>query len=247
MQEETIEAMPPPLHPGETSLFLDFDGTLVVLANQPDEVVVSPRLKSLLSLVAARLSGRIAIVSGRSVAQLDQLLGATASELALVGSHGAEIRTTGAKIVAPERPPSLKDAEAVFKATFAAKSGVIIEVKSLGVAIHYRLDPLAGEAAALAAEDFCSRTGLELQKGKMMVEVRMPGYDKGSGIAALMSTAPFQGHMPIFVGDDVTDEAGFAWCEASGGAGVLVGPPRATAARYSLPDVAAVHSWLEQA
>jgi trehalose 6-phosphate phosphatase len=78
----------------------------------------------------------------------------------------------------------------------------------------------------------------------MMVELRATGHDKGSGIAALMDTAPFGGRDPIFLGDDDTDEPGFAWCEAAGGFGVLVGPPRTTGARYRLPDVSAVHSWL---
>lgn len=235
---------PPFVRPSDLSLFLDFDGTLVELADRPDAVSADPDLTSLLERLADRLDGRVAIVSGRSVAQLDGMLGPVAGRMALVGSHGTEVRIAGSAVVAPERDPALMKAEELFAATFAGDHGVIVEVKSLGVAIHYRLAPSAGPHARRLAEDWGSRHGLLVQEGKMMVELRTPGQDKGGGIAALMGDAPFGGRRPVFFGDDVTDEPGFAEVEAGGGFGVLVGAPRPTEARFGLPDIAAVHAWL---
>ena len=226
------------------SLFLDFDGTLVDLAERPDEVKVSPELAELLERLGVRFDGRIAIVSGRSIAQLQGFFGPLSERLAMVGSHGAEVRAPGSQAVAPEVPLAFRDAEQSFADAFKEKEGVLIEAKTLGVAIHYRLDPSAESEAQRLAEAFASKHGLELQKGKMMVEVRTAGHDKGSGIGALMAEPPFDSSVPVFLGDDVTDEAGFGRCAEMGGFGILVGTPRPTAARYWLPDVPAVHEWL---
>ena len=240
----TPRSLPPLIQTQDVSLFLDFDGTLVEIADRPDGVFVDPILTPLLNRVAGMLNGRLAIVSGRSVAQIDAILGPVAGQLTVVGSHGGEMRLPGSDILAPERPHALRAAESLFADAFAGETGVIVEVKSLGVAIHYRLAPSAGPRANDLAESWGARNGLLVQKGKMMVELRVTGHDKGSGIAALMDLAPFGAHDPVFVGDDETDEPGFAWCESAGGFGVLVGPPHPTAARYQLPDVAAVHGWL---
>lgn len=243
-QPSRLAAAPPAVDPGRTSLFLDFDGTLVDLAERPEAVKVSSGLSALLERLSARFEGRIAVVSGRSIQQLDGFFGPLSASLALVGSHGAEVRTVGSGVVAAEPPGSLKEAEHLFTRAFSGNDGVLIEVKTLGVAIHYRLDESVEAAAVRLAEDFAAKHGLELQRGKMMVEVRTAGHDKGSGIAALMEMPPFEGSVPIFLGDDLTDEPGFRCCAQMGGAGVLVGELRATEAQYHLPGVAAVHEWL---
>lgn len=235
---------PPPVRPSETSLFLDFDGTLVHLADRPDAVIVDAKLDGLLDALIGRFAGRVAVVSGRSIAQIEMLLGVSASKLALVGSHGAEVRPFGVATNAVKRPRSLREAEMLFTTSFAENPRVLIEVKTLGVAIHYRLDPLVEAEANGLAEAFAAAHGLHVQKGKMMVELRAPGQDKGDGIAELMKLDPFRGFAPVFVGDDVTDEPGFARCREMGGFGVLVGSSRPTAAEYRLDDVAAVHAWL---
>lgn len=229
---------------GQVSLFLDFDGTLVELAERPDEVKVSPELAELLERLGVKFHGRIAIVSGRSIAQLQGFFGPLGERLAMVGSHGAEVRAPGSKVVASEVPTAFRDAEQSFAYAFRDKEGVLIEAKTLGVAIHYRLDPSAEAEAERLAQAFASKHGLELQKGKMMVEVRTAGHDKGSGIGALMAEPPFNSSTPIFLGDDLTDEAGFRRCAELGGFGILVGTPRPTDARFWLPDVPAVHDWL---
>jgi len=241
--------LPPP--PAElldgASLFLDFDGTLVELADRPDGIAVDAGLAGLLDGLAARLSGRVVLVSGRSIDQLDGFLGGAGAALGIVGSHGAETRLAGGAIVRPERPASLDAAARLFAERFHGREGVVIEAKSLGVGLHYRLDPAAEDEAQALAKAFAAANDLHVQHGKMMVELRLPGHDKGTAIAALLDRTPFAGHAPLFVGDDLTDEPAFAVCAERGGAGILVGTARATAARYRLPDVAAVHTFLKAA
>ena len=233
---------PPPLDRRQSSLFLDFDGTLVDLAERPDAVTVSVELGNLLERLSQRLGGRVALVSGRSLAQLDSFLSPWSQSVAMVGSHGAELRAPGAVLVATEPPAALALASREFADAFAGRPGVVIEVKTLGTAVHYRLDPSAEIAAKQLAGEFAVRHGLELQEGKMMVEVRSAGHDKGSGIAALMELAPFAGSVPYFLGDDLTDEAGFEACAATwrrghSGRGPAPDQPPASVWRMSPPSI----------
>src|SRR3546814_9944493 len=134
------------------SLFLDFDGTLVDLADRPGDVAVDPALVALLDRLARRLDNRIALVSGRSVAQLDGFFGDSGKALVMIGSHGAEHRAVGGAITRPDRPQALDAAQKLIAETFAGRDGVVIEDKSLGVGVHYRLDPsIEGDACAMVA------------------------------------------------------------------------------------------------
>lgn len=238
--------LPPPLNPGCDSVLLDFDGTLVALAERPDAVVIDAALGVLLRRLARDFAGRVALVSGRSVAQLEVFVGSALAGLGVVGSHGAEVRA-GGRMAGPARPDMLDGAADVLRRAFDEVDGVIIEEKSLGVAVHYRLAPDAEPVARGLVRRIAAQTGLAVQDGKMMIELHAAGHDKGTGIAALMAVVPFAGSVPVFVGDDLTDEAGFAAVRAMGGHGVLVGAERATAARFRLDDVAAVRRWLERA
>lgn len=237
---------PPALVSAGHCLLLDFDGTLVDLAERPDAVVVDDPLLALLRCLMGTFEGRLALVSGRSTAQIADFLGDGVAGIAIVGSHGAELELSDRRIT-PSRPAALMTAEQDLVAAFAGEEGVLIEVKSLGVAVHYRLAPTNEARARQLAEQYAGLDGIVLQEGKMMVELRAGGHDKGTGIAALLEQPPFAGSTPIFVGDDVTDEAGLALVAARGGIGVLVGPERRTAARYRLKDVAAVRQWLGNA
>ncbi|WP_375402547.1 trehalose-phosphatase [uncultured Sphingomonas sp.] len=227
-------------------LVLDFDGTLVNLVDRPDAVNVDPELRALLARLAGALPGRVAIVSGRSVAQLRAMLGDAADGIALAGSHGAEIADAGrgedgCGTVTP--PPTLNIVAARMHAFAASRPGVVVEPKTLGVALHYRLAPWHEADAVAAARALAAEHGLILQHGKMMAEVRADG-DKGRAVTRLAATAGFA---PLMFGDDVTDEDGFAAAAALDGAGVLVGEPRETQAAHSLADVAAVRRWLTHA
>lgn len=234
-------APPPSQLLAGASLFLDFDGTLVNIADRPDAVSVDASLRALMTRLIARLDGRVAIISGRGAGEIDALFGGVAFPIG--GSHGAELRgVDGAKM--PDRPAALDDVATRFNGLAETIPGVLVEVKPLGVGLHYRAAPEAEAACRALAQHLAAATGLTLQEGKMVCELRASG-DKGGAIAALMAAPPFAGSRPIFLGDDVTDEPGFNAAARLGGAGVLVGPPRTTEAAYRLPDVAAVRRWLE--
>ncbi|MDF0489810.1 trehalose-phosphatase [Sphingomonas sp. H39-1-10] len=241
--DAVILPAPPPTLLESASLFLDFDGTLVDLADRPDGVSVDAGLTDLLAGLARRLDGRVAIVSGRSLAQLDALLGPVARTLALSGSHGCEHRWHGAT-ARPERPDSLDHVAEAMHAAAAGQDGVIVEEKSFGVALHYRLAPGFGAEALSLAERLAAHHDLAIQHGKMMIELRVPGSDKGVAVARLMERPDMAGTRPIFIGDDLTDEPAFVAARDSGGHAILVGEPRASAADYGLPDPAAVRAWL---
>lgn len=243
---QPVLAPPPALDPTRFSLFIDFDGTLVPLVDHPDLVRADGELIDLLQALHATFDGRVAIVSGRSIAQLDAMIGNVASALALAGSHGAEVRVDG-RLVEPERPAGLDAAIAAVRNYGAGHPEIYIEEKSHGVALHYRKAPMLEEPVHRQARAIAERTGLDLQPGKMMVELRGPGWDKGEAVAALLAEPPFAPSLPVMIGDDLTDESALRIAEEKGGMGVLVGPGRETAARHGLADVGSVRRWLWEA
>lgn len=227
------------------SLFLDFDGTLVEIAAHPRAVRVDDRLRTLLGRLTSKLDGRLAIVSGRPIVQLLEFLGP--SSMALAGSHGVELRWPDGSLTAPERPTVLSTVIQELARFQKAYSGVVIERKPFGVAIHYRGEPRAEDASRRVATSLAEAHGLVLQSGKMVFELRIPGVDKGGAVRTLLDSPGMAGTTPVFIGDDDTDEAAFVAATALGGAGILVGPPRSTAAQYRLNDVPATLAWLEAA
>jgi len=226
------------------SLFLDIDGTLLDLVDRPDLVVADAPLKALLTRLAARLDGRLAVVSGRSIAQIDHILGDVAQHIAVSGSHGSEYRWQGVS-AHPARPPALGEIAQRFAAFAAAHPGVLVEDKSFGVALHYRMAPLAEADALRLAQDLADRHGLLVQPGKMMIELRPAGGDKGTAVATLMDRPPMAGTRPVFIGDDATDEPAFVAAQALGGLAILIGSRHPTAATCALADPAALRGWLE--
>jgi len=236
---------PPQLTVGAgLSLFLDFDGTLVEIADHPQSVVVAPELPAALTELSDRLEGRLAIVSGRALATLDRML--DGAPVAMAGSHGGEFRPAGAtEVEALADPLPLPVCRALDR--FAQENGgLVFEAKPFSAAVHYR-DRL--EVAA-RLEDFAAKLaadhGLKIKHGKMVVELAMPGSDKGTAVNRFMELAPVAGTRPLFVGDDVTDEDAFAAVRRFDGGGILVGPLRQTQALWRLDGVAAVHYWLEE-
>lgn len=226
------------------ALFLDFDGTLVPLTDAPDSVVVDDELRHLLSRIRDALGGRLAIVSGRSVETLRDRFGF--ADFLLSGSHGLEFARPGEAVQAPARMADVDEAEAVFEAFVIDKPGVLVERKSLSVGLHFRQAPIWAEACRALAEQQAERSGLFLQQGKMMYELRPGGADKGSAVARLMADPLMASAKPVFMGDDVTDEEGFLAANRLGGGGILIGPVRATTARWHLEQVAAVRHYLRE-
>lgn len=234
---------PPSIDAAGHALFIDFDGTLVAIAERPDEVAADPELIRLLACLHGRLGDRLTLVSGRSIAQLDAMIGPIGAELSLVGSHGQELRRHG-RLSQPARAPGLDDATAEIQSFAAGHPGLIVEKKSLGVALHYRTAPDLAAVVGEAAAAIGALHGLFVQRGKMMVELRGPGSDKGSAVAALMARPSLKNCRPVMIGDDLTDEPAFVLVETIGGFAILIGHERETAASFSLPDVASLRSWL---
>ena len=226
------------------SLFLDFDGTLVPLVDEPEAVTVDPELRALLHRLKNVLDGRLAIVSGRSIKALRELFGL--EDFFLAGSHGLELARPGEAPRAPARLAAVDYAEAALNAFAADKPGLLIERKTLSVGLHFRRAPLLADACRNLAERLAQETGLFLQTGKMLYELRPGGADKGTAIRQLMLEAPLSPGVPLFLGDDVTDENGFAASLELGGSGILVGPARPTLARWRLEHVGAVRHYLSE-
>lgn len=242
--DRTLPA-PPPLEElraaGPVALFLDFDGTLVELAPGPDEIKPVAGLAGKLARLDAQLGGRCAVVSGRGIADIEKHIGPL--KVAAAGSHGSDIRAAGGTVLG-DTPTALPlEIEQPLRA-YAAEHGIDYEEKPHGGALHYRSAPEKGGAAHAFAEDLAARHGWIAQSGKCVVELVAGVADKGTAVEVLMREAPFAGSRAVFIGDDLTDEKGFAVANAIGGDSVLVGTRSETKANFALPDVASVHRWL---
>lgn len=226
----------------QTALFLDFDGTLVELAAQPELVQIPPHLILTLSTLAAQLDGALALVSGRSLTDLDGFLAPL--QLPSAGEHGAQRRSADATLsMAPAA-----DMQRVLKAAqslAAHHSGLRLELKSRALSLHYRHAPeLENLCLQVMREAVGASRGFELMQGKLVIDVKPLGFSKGTAITAFMQEAPFAGRMPLFAGDDVTDEAGFEAVQRLGGQAIKVGAGP-TVARHRCASVQHFAAWLQ--
>jgi trehalose 6-phosphate phosphatase len=245
----TIGESAPPMPGSESAVFLDVDGTLLEIAPRPELVQVPVGLPELIIRLAQQRQGALALISGRPLAQLDRLFGPWHG--AAAGLHGIERRradgvldymldSAGATALDLIRPRLVELADRVC--------GLILEDKGATLALHYRAAPqreaeIRAQAAALERE---TSTALRVIAGKMVIEFQPRGINKGLAIAAFLQEQPFFGRSSVVVGDDTTDEDGFAEIRRRGGIAVRVGSPRETAANYRLPSVKAVLDWLSK-
>ena len=235
----------------QTALFLDFDGTLVDLASTPESVVVLPGLVPLLQALNTQLGGALAIVSGRKLADIDHFL--SPLQLTTAAEHGACYRRVhhgpGGGPLPVEQLRELPDFQVLAPDVFflaAQHPGLQLEVKSSCLALHYRHAPeLEAEARQVMQEAVAHAPGMTLLAGKRVFEIKPEHVSKGQAIIDLMQQPPFAGRRSIFVGDDITDEAGFAAVHTLGGDSAKVGPGD-TAATYRFTDPAAVRRWLSR-
>ncbi|HEY8615568.1 trehalose-phosphatase [Phenylobacterium sp.] len=236
---------PKPVVLSEAALFLDLDGTLAPIAARPQDVRPDARRTRLVEQLNAALDGRLAVVSGRTLADVDRILEGRVTSVAAV--HGLVRREPDGTVHESAPHPDLPLAAERFRDFAARDSGFIVEEKGLSVALHYRLAKPHAAAARRLADEIAEQTGLTLQHGDMVEELRTPGPTKGDSVMSFLSQAPFRGFQPVFVGDDATDEHGFQAVQQAGGVGVLVGASRESAATFRLLGVEEVLDWLEAA
>jgi len=228
----------------ETSLFLDLDGTIAPLRASPEDVRPDAVLTALLRRARERLAGRLAIVSGRTVESVDAIVEGACT--AVAGVHGLQRRTAAGEMLSATAHPRIRHASEMMVAFARGHPGLLVEHKEQGAALHYRGAPSAEAAVMEFVRRLADAEALAIQPGHMVMELRTPGPDKGAAVSAFMTEVPFRGTVPIYVGDDMTDEPAFAEAAAHGGLGVLVGRERPSAARTRLEAVSDVLDWLAE-
>jgi trehalose 6-phosphate phosphatase len=239
-----------PPHPSDLSRFailLDVDGTLLDIAPTPQAVYVPETLRQTLAMLRARVGGALALVSGRLISDLDTLF--TPLRLPAVGGHGAELRPLAEGDAIEKRAVLLDPAFREDLANIAARhSGVIVEDKGYSIALHYRTAPKQGIGLIHDVKHACIAwhdRSIEMLTGKAVIEIKPAGFNKGTGVRELMSHAPFKDRMPIFVGDDKTDEDAFAVIPEYGGIAVSVGR-RIPGIDEHFNSPSDVRAWLER-
>ncbi|MFY9326413.1 MAG: trehalose-phosphatase [Georgfuchsia sp.] len=239
--------IPPPQPSPDWAYFLDVDGTLIDIAQTPDEVFVDHDLLRLIEKLHLLCEGAVALVSGRALADLDILLGMP--HLPMAGLHGLEWRVNNTDDIQRRAMPTNElDAIKLRLTTLRQRfDQLIIEDKGSALALHYRQAPRLGSYLHRWVRDLVNLAGkdLQVQPGKRVIEIMSKGYDKGSAIETFMAQMPFADRLPVFIGDDLTDEHGFTVINQMGGLSIKVGKGH-TAATCRLRSVAAVRNWLSQ-
>jgi trehalose 6-phosphate phosphatase len=229
----------------ECAILLDIDGTLLDLAPTPREVWVPPGLAKTLNGLLEKTSGALALVSGRSLNDIDLIF--APEQFPAVGGHGAEMRiSTDSEAVATHAPPMDKELKRRLAAIAKLSPGILLEDKGYSLALHYRLAPHAEkaiyEAVSLIRADL-PNAPIEVLPGKCVCEIKHSGFNKATGVLELMAHEPFRGRHPIFIGDDVTDETVFAIMPDLGGLAFSVGR-RATGVADHFDEPRDVREWL---
>ena len=239
MQSENLPRITP-----DTALFLDFDGTLVALAAQPELVEVPLGLTSTLAALHRQLGGALALVSGRRLLDLDGFMAPLL--LPSAGEHGAQRRTSdGLLISAP--PVDMRQGLQAAEGLLARYPKLKLERKNLALSLHYRQAPeLESLCLQVMREAVQGRHDIELMQGKCVIDLKPAGFSKGTAIASFMTETPFSGRIPVFAGDDVTDEAGFEQVRRMGGHTIKVGSGP-TVAAHRCASVAQLAGWLQSA
>src|SRR5882672_2226957 len=234
-----------PRLPADAGFFLDIDGTLLDIAERPQLVRIDDDLGHLLATIRDASGGAVALISGRSVAEIDRLFG---RNFCVAGQHGAERRDAAGKMHQHRVPlAGLRRAHKRLRLMVAEHPALVLEDKGMNLALHYRSAPQLGAAVHETLRRLVEELGedFELQSGKMVMEIKPSGKDKGTAIAEFLEETPFRGRLPVFIGDDLTDEFGFDLINRVGGCSVKVGEGD-SAAHWRLPDARAVRTWLRR-
>lgn len=239
-----------PISPSQATtayaFFFDVDGTLAAIQPRPDEVFIPATVLDDLQWLAHYCAGAVALISGRPIVELDAL--AAPLILPLAGVHGAERRDSEGGITRVTLDPrTVSVLRRELEQAIASLPGCLLETKGAAFALHYRQAPHhQQQIEQLAAAMVARFPELAQQPGKCVVELKPQGVNKGAAITQFMQRAPFAGRVPVFIGDDLTDEAGFKTVNSRGGISIKVGSG-SSEAREHLADVNAVYHWLAQA
>jgi len=238
--------LPPPAS-AAWAYFLDVDGTLIAIAETPDAVRVDRALIELLTRLHDKCGGAMALVSGRAVGDVERHLGGL--RVPIIGQHGLERRDAQGQVHIHAAPPAAMERIREALSSIAARHpGLLLEDKGLALALHYRLAPrlasYANRVVAQLAQE--AEAGMEVQRGKRVAEIKPAGFDKGSAVLETLGEPPFRGRRPVYIGDDLTDEHGFARVNGLDGISIKVGAGK-TCARFHLADTRAVRAWLGNA
>jgi len=236
--------LPPPIALDRAALLLDFDGVFAELRSEPDAVEATPERIALLRALRRGLDGRLAVLSGRTLVDLDRVLGGEVEAVAAL--NGLQRRAPGRALADPPPHRSLAEVTDILQGLARTWPGVKAEAKGLSVALHYRQAPQTGAEVRRILQAIGRSSGLAFQDGAMVAELATPGWYKGRAIRDLMSAPPFAGAAPIFAGDDAADEPGFMAVREAGGFGVLVGERRPTLAQARLAGPEALRAWLRR-
>jgi len=235
---------PLPLPHHDWALFLDFDGTLVDLEDDPTQVLVEPELRRAVAAARTFLGGALALVSGRPVSQMDKRF--APDRHAVAGIHGLERRSAQGVLRQVTTAPGLHSAAVRLQASFAHDPRIHIEDKAGALAIHYRRVREAAAAIHEVVESLARELpGYRVLQGSDVVELVPAHANKGNAVREFMAEPPFSGRVPVFVGDDITDLDGFEAARKLGGFGIAVGPR--VVADHWLKDTIAVRAWLQAA
>ncbi|MEM1139924.1 MAG: trehalose-phosphatase [Pseudomonadota bacterium] len=231
--------------PVSAALFFDFDGTLVDIADHPEQVTVPAPLVAGLGALREIHGGALALVSGRPLESLDRFL--SPATFTAAGVHGLERRRADGSrddVNATDILSALSALEAAIHPLTQADPRLLLERKTGSLAVHYRQAPaLEGRLREAIEARIGREPALTLLEGKCVFEVKPAQTDKGAAIEAFLSEAPFAGRQPVFLGDDVTDEAGFDVVNARGGLSIKVGEG-VTRARHRVETPAIVRAWI---
>lgn len=234
-------SLPPPLH-ASMALFLDFDGTLAPIQDDPDSVALPIGGADKLERCSRYLEGAVAIISGRGLSDLAVRVPATLWRL---GGHGMEVAAPGEALPEPQNtaPETLVIR---LQDIVGDLPGVRLEPKGQVIAVHYRAAPQAGAQLSEAIETvLLDYPDYRLQSGKMVLEAKPSAADKGRALAKTMQQSPFAGRIPVMIGDDTTDEAAMSAARSAGGFAIKVGVGP-TVAQYRLKHPEEVWAWLSQ-
>ena len=240
--QRAVRTGAPVVKAARAAWFLDFDGTLVELADAPDQVRVEAEVVDMVQELEHAARGAVAVISGRRIGDIDRLF--EPLRLPVAGQHGAERRGASGRL---HRYPArgITTMRGLLRAWVESRPGLVLENKGSTLAVHYRRAPELAEELGAFMQQLVARTHGRycLQGGKMIFEIRPSGTDKGSAVLEFMQEPPFIGRTPVFVGDDITDESAFGAVLSLGGIAVKVGDGN-TIAPWRLQGVTDVHAWI---